>query len=87
MNMKVELPKIFADFQNSDKLGRVRLNTVGTIHDLNRLGLVLHEGDELTLSSFELEVAGKVTYSAEECIWVATIDWNNIKELPGNRIP
>ncbi len=82
-----QLPRVFVDFNNSDRLGRVRLNTVGTVQDLNRLGIVLGEGAEMILCSFELEAEGTVTYSEEEGMWVAVVDWDNILELPGNQVP
>lgn len=37
-------PKIYADFQNADRAGRVRLNWVGTVEDLTRLQVLLREG-------------------------------------------
>jgi hypothetical protein len=87
MTEHAQLPRVFVDFNNSDRLGRVRLNTVGTVQDLNRLGIVLHEGAAMILRSFELEAEGTVTYSSEEGMWVAAIDWDNILELPGNQLP
>jgi hypothetical protein len=47
MTEKPQLPRVFVDFHNSDKKGRLRLNTVGTIQDLNQLGLVLREGTKV----------------------------------------
>jgi hypothetical protein len=79
------LPRVFVDFNNSDRQGRVRLNCVGTVEDLNRLGIVLQEGTELLLCCHELETEGSVTYSTEEGLWVAGVDWKKIRELPGNR--
>jgi hypothetical protein len=87
MTEHAQHPVVFVDFNNSDRLGRVRLNTVGTVQDLNRLGIVLREGAKLTLRSFELEAEGTVTYSSEEGVWVAGVDWDRILELPGNRVP
>jgi len=84
---QAQLPKVFVDFHNSDRQGRIRLNTVGTLKDLNRLGLVLREGTKMTLCSFELETEGTATYSTEEGVWVAKIDWEHIQELPGNELP
>ena len=80
-----QLPRVFVDFHNSDRHGRVRLNTVGTIEDLNRLGVVLHEGAEVLLYSYEVETEGIVTYSTEEGLWVAKFDQNNMRDLPGNK--
>jgi len=69
-------PTIFADFQNADPQGRVRLNTQGTHQDLQRLGLSLFAGMILRLSDGDLEVDGEVEYSADEQMWVARIDWS-----------
>lgn len=87
MTEHTQLPRVFVDFNNCDRMGRVRLNTVGTVQDLNRLGIVLREGAEMVLRSFELEAEGTVTYSSEEGVWVAAIDWDHILELPGNQVP
>ena len=87
MNENTPTPRLFVDFNNSDPLGRVRLNTVGTLKDLNRLGIILREGARIVLSSLELEADGIVTYSKEEGLWVAMVDWDKIVELPGNRLP
>ena len=72
--------RIFVDFHNCDPHGRVRLNTVGTLQDLNRLGFVLREGAEVLLYSYEVETEGIVTYSAEEGLWVANFDTNSVRE-------
>lgn len=87
MSEQTQIPRIFVDFHNSDQQGRVRLNCVGTIQDLNRLGVVLREGTEITLSSYEVEADGIAIYSTEEGMWVAKLDWDKIRELPGNSRP
>ena len=81
---QAQRPRVFVDFHNSDRLGRVRLNTVGTIQDLNRLGVVLREGTEILVYCHEAEAEAVATYSKEEGLWVATIDWSKIRDLPGN---
>lgn len=73
--------KIFADFHNADEQGRIRLNSVGTISDLSRHNIKLQEGQLLTLYSEDLEADGEVQYSEEENLWVAVIDWNQIREV------
>jgi hypothetical protein len=73
-------PKVYADFQNADRQGRVRLNCVGTVEDLAQHQIILREGLILTLYSEELEVEGRVHYSTEEHLWVAAIDWEAIRE-------
>ncbi len=86
LNKHAQLPNIFVDFHNSDEHGRVRLNTVGTIEDLNRLGFVLCEGAEVLLYSYEVETEGTVTYSAEEGLWVANFDAKNFRDVARRRI-
>jgi hypothetical protein len=87
MTEQAQLPRVFVDFNNSDQQGRVRLNTVGTVKDLNRLGIVLRDSIDIILYSLELETRGIVAYSPEEGLWVAKIDWNDVRELPGNHLP
>jgi hypothetical protein len=74
-------PRIFADFHNADERGRLRLNCVGTIEDLSRQNIKLQQGQLLTLYSEELEADGAVQYSEEESLWVAAIDWDEIREV------
>jgi hypothetical protein len=74
-------PKVYADFHNADVHGRLRLNCVGTIEDLNRLHIELRDGQLLRLYSEDLEVDGVVQYSDEEHLWVALIDWNAVREI------
>ena len=77
-----QAPRIFVDFHNSDRKGRVRLNTVGTIQDLNQLGLKLREGLHVVVYCHELEAEGMVVYSQEEKLWVAQIDVDKIRNRP-----
>ena len=60
---------------------------MGTISDLSRKNMKLQQGQLLTLYSEELEVDGVVQYSDEENIWVAVIDWNEIREVEEIIIP
>jgi hypothetical protein len=75
-------PRVFADFHNADRHGRLRLNCVGTMEDLSRQQISLSEGVALKLYSEELEVDGTVRYSTVENIWVAEIDWEAIRRQP-----
>ncbi len=43
-------PRIFADFQNADAKGRLRLNCIGTIEDLSHQGTQLIDGGKLSIS-------------------------------------
>ena len=72
--------RVFADFNNADEQGCLRLNCIGTIDDLASQNIELKDGQSLTFYSEDLEVDGILKYSPEENIWVAVIDWNNIKE-------
>ena len=76
----MDKPRVFADFHNSDPQGRLRLNCTGTIEDLARQKIWLQNDRQLTLYSEELEVDGVVQYSTEENLWVAVIDWNQIRQ-------
>jgi hypothetical protein len=81
-------PRIYADFNNADRKGRVRLDCVGTLEDLSKQQVNLREGLILTLYSDdsddqgrldELLAEGVVTFSKEENCWVAAIDWGAIR--------
>lgn len=64
---------MYVDFNNSDALGRVRLNSAGTIRDLSRLGLTLAEGLVTQVSDRELVFTATVTWSTEEDAWVVVL--------------
>lgn len=70
---------IYADFNNADPAGRLRLNCVGTVRDLGRFGVRLQDGLRLHVHDEELEADGEVSYSSDEQIWVAKIDWNAVR--------
>ena len=72
--------RVFADFHNADIRGRLRLNCTGTIEDLARQKIWLEDGLRLILYSEDLETDGVVQYSTEENVWVALIDWDEIRE-------
>ncbi len=78
--MKKKL-RVFADFHNADSQGRLRLNCTGTLEDLSYQNICLKKGQELTLYSEDLEVDGVVDYSSEENLWVAVINWDEIREI------
>jgi len=73
--------KVYADFHNADRQGRLRLNCIGTMQDLSHYRIKLQEDLVLTLYSEDLEVEGQVQYSSEENLWVAVIDWDAIREV------
>ena len=69
---------LYADFNNADARGRLRLNCKGTLDDLAAAGKNLEEGLEVTLTDGELRVDGTVVASKEEGIWVAVVDWDKV---------
>jgi hypothetical protein len=71
-------PTLCADFNNADAAGRLRLNCVGTVEDLSRLGTDLRDGLAVTLRDEELEAEGIVQYSNADQSWVARIDWGTV---------
>ena len=75
----MDIAKLFADFNNADRQGRVRLNTNGTFADIKRLNIELKENMQVFLDDDDsLTTIGNIKYSDEEKIWVAEINWNNI---------
>lgn len=74
--------RIMADFHNADEQGRLRLTCIGTIRDVAKLGIGLHDGMELVLVDDDLEVDGIVEWNPDEACWVAAIDWDAIRDVP-----
>jgi hypothetical protein len=72
------IPVVRVDFQNSDALGRVRLNTAGAHADIVEHGIGLELGQRLRLVDGELSADGDVVWSDEEQLWVATVDWDEV---------
>jgi len=76
----MDIPKLFADFNNADRQRRVRLNSNGTFADIKRLNIELKEDMQVFLYDNDtLTTIGNIKYSDEEKIWVAEINWNNIQ--------
>ena len=53
----------------------------GTIEDLNHQNIQLHNGQNLTLCSEDLEVDDLIQYSEDDRIWISVINWNAIREI------
>ena len=71
---------VYVDFNNMDRAGRIRLNTVGTFEDIQKLSLRLVEGMTLVVSDSEIRAKGKVEFSAEEKIWVLNVDEDTVEK-------
>ena len=75
------MPSIEVDFNNCDREGRVRLNTVGAIQSLNKSRIVLRNGLEVELISGDtVPIKGIVEYSDSERIWVARFDLDDLRD-------
>ena len=73
------MPSIDVDFNNCDREGRVRLNTIGAIQSLNASKVTLRDGLELELMSGDTcPLKGIVEYSHSEHIWVARFEVNDL---------
>lgn len=73
------LPKIFADFNNRDRHGRVRF-TDGTKADIERLQIKLIPGILVFLDDGEeLSAEGIIEFSKEENTWVARYDEETLR--------
>ena len=70
---------LYADFNNADPEGRVRLNVAGTLRDLARQGVQLREGLPVVVHDEELAADGEAVFSAGEGVWAARIDWSLVR--------
>jgi hypothetical protein len=60
---------IFADFNNRDVDGFLRLNTVGTINDLELKSIALHDGLRLSVSDGDLVAETIIRSPGIEGVW------------------
>ena len=75
-----EIAKLFADFNNADQHGRIRLNNNITLEDIKKLKIELKQGMQILLNdNHGLTAISQIKYSHEEKIWVAEIDLDDIK--------
>ena len=77
-------PHLYADFQNVDADGRIRMNSVGTSEDLARLRLTLSNGLAVELytddgdSDRGLIIPATIEFNEGERIWAAAVDWSQL---------
>jgi hypothetical protein len=75
--------KIYADFNNADSKGRLRLAIHGSEKDIKAQNLELFSGMKIIVhDDDELSADAEVMFSEEEKIWVAKIDWSKIQRHP-----
>jgi hypothetical protein len=75
----MDKPKIYADFNNLDKEGRLRLITSGSLEDICNQKTELFPGMNIIVYDDEFSIDGEVAFSADEEIWVAKIDRDRLK--------
>jgi hypothetical protein len=80
--METSLPVIYADFNNADRHGRLRLAICGSEEDIQRQDLKLFDGMKVIVKGDDLSADAEVKFSNEEQIWVAEINWAQIKRQP-----
>jgi len=73
-------PWIWADFNNVDQHGRVRLSVAGALSDIAAQHIALYDGLRVVLSDDEVCTEGTVRVSHDEG-WVAEIDWDRFVEV------
>lgn len=71
--------RIYGDFNNADKLGRIRL-LESSQKDFTSLGITPKEAMEVEVYDNDLSADGIVHFSDFEKIWVVEIDWKKIKD-------
>ncbi len=75
--------KVFVDIHNTDKMGRLRLNTKGAIIDIEQQSIKLEQGCDVLLYDDEgIEIQGTLEFSDFENIWTAKIDWIKLLGRP-----
>lgn len=65
---------IFADFNNIDEEGCIRLNCVQTLNDIKTQGIKLKSGLKIKLTDGKLIAEGRVMYSKIESIWTVLVE-------------
>ena len=84
----MNLPEIYADFNNLDGENRLRLTTLGSLNDLARQGIQLKGGLALTVTTDDADDDGNsddlmadavIHFNAKEKCWVAQIDWSKVQ--------
>lgn len=73
-------PTLQQTLQNADPAGRIRLNTSGSLRDLDFIPNGPSDGLVVQLESEELRASDVLRYSTDEQIWVAELNWTEIEE-------
>lgn len=65
---------IYADFNNVDEEGCIRLNCTQTLNDVETQSIQLKPGLKIKLTDGELVAEGRVMYSKIESIWTVLVE-------------
>jgi hypothetical protein len=72
-------PRIYADFHNADRKGRVRLNTQGALEDFRAIGVGPTVGMHVLLYDTEESCTEGIVEHDEIEGWIAQIDWEKLR--------
>ncbi len=72
-------PILYADFNNADAEGRLRLNCTETLKELAQEEMQLTPGLQVVLHDEELEADAEIQFSSIENMWVGVIDWQQLR--------
>ncbi|MCZ6681058.1 MAG: hypothetical protein O7E52_27880 [Candidatus Poribacteria bacterium] len=70
---------IYADFNNCEENGKVRLNTNGSLSDLSEVNDKIHPDMSVWLYDEEFEVEAKLEYNQKWKIWLGAPNWSTIR--------
>jgi hypothetical protein len=73
---------IFADFNNLDEDGYIRLNTAGTLEDIRAASIQLKDGLRLVVSDGDLTAEVLVREPGRERVWRAQIVSDPVDRSP-----
>lgn len=71
---------LYADFNNRDEHDRIRLNSKGSLEDIERVGRSVRSGQEVWLADEEGRV--RATLEFVHPIWVGVAAWDSWEEIP-----
>jgi len=76
--------RIYADFNNRNEDGFVRLTVVGSERDLTKYETSLTEGINVILYDEELEIDATLKRDPRLNIWLGVPDWTTRRDLDSN---
>jgi hypothetical protein len=71
--------RIYADINNCEENGKVRLNTHGSLSNLFKREKKIHTGMLVWLHDEEFEVESKLEYDQKWKIWLGEPNWSTIR--------